>query len=191
MRDYHHIDRYLNELRQDIYVQPPDPWHTQMTMEAVNKFIAYMPGTWSVLDVGCGQGFSKAIFAAHSMVWTGVTLGEDYKVAKEAGLNVLEEDFSFLPMGAGQFDLIFSRHSLEHSPMPLLTLMEWWRVGKKWLFLILPTPSYWLWGGRNHYGMLEDAQAKFLLDRAGWRIVKEDNSDLHEYRYLCEHYDRE
>lgn len=191
MRDYRHIDRYLNELLPDIYPQPPDEGHIAMAQEVINRWLPYYGDARHVLDVGCGQGFTEAMFRLHGLHWTGVTLGEDYQVCKAAGLNVLEEDFSFLPLGAGLYDLIFSRHSLEHSPFPLLTLMEWWRVGKRWLMLVLPTAESFGWAGRNHYSVMSDPQVKFLLDRAGWRVEREDFSETRELRYFCEHYDRE
>lgn len=190
MRDYRHIDRYLNELREDIYPQPPDDGHTAMAAAAIGAFVPNL-GVTRVLDVGCGQGFTQPMFAAYGIEWVGITLGEDFKVALAAGLAVRECDFSFLDMGAGLYDLIFSRHSLEHSPFPLLTLMEWWRVGSHWLILILPTPEAFGWAGRNHYSVMSDPQARFLLERAGWHVVKDDMSDPREFRYLCEHFDRE
>ena len=117
--------------------------------------------------------------------------GQDFEKAKKLGRHVLEEDFHFLPDGDEAFDLIFARHALEHSPMPILALMEWHRVAKKYLILVLPKPKFWLFLGRNHYSVVTDSQAKFLLHRSGWDIIEEDHSHEWEYRYLCEKVERE
>ena len=86
--------------------------------------------------------------------------------------------------------IIFSRHYLEHSPFPLLTLMEWHRVSKKYLCLVLPNPEYFTYVGRNHYAVMGDkTQIRWLLRRAGWKIIKRKYTEF-EYRYLCEKKER-
>ncbi len=68
--------------------------------------------------------------------------------------------------------------------MPLLALMEWHRKCNKYLGLILPNPEYWGWGGRNHYSVMNELQAKFLIDRAGFDVL--DYSETkYELRFLC------
>ena len=42
-------------------------------------------------------------------------------------------DYNFLEYPDNSFDLVFSRHSLEHSPFPVLTLMEWYRVARDFM----------------------------------------------------------
>lgn len=186
MRNYTNIEHYLDELRSDIYQQPPDEGHTEMARNIIEKWFRGLDAH-TVLDVGCGQGFCQPIFESLGFAYTGVTLGDDYDVARGLGRNVLQADFTFLDMLENKsFDVVFSRHSLEHSTMPLLTLMEWERVAQSYLCLVLPRPSYWTWVGRNHYAMMSASQARFLLDRAGWKPVWEDNTDLHEFRFMCE-----
>ena len=100
-----------------------------------------------------------------------------------------EMDFNFLEHPDKSFDLIFSRHSLEHSPFPLLSLMEWHRVARNWLILVLPTPRSFPLGGRNHYGIMSASQARFLLERAGWARLWEDHIE-EEFRFFCSKVDR-
>jgi len=186
MRDYTYIDRYLDELEKDIYEQPPDEWHTRMAADVINKWIPKLNDCNTVLDVGCGQGFCESMFDALGKDYFGVTLGHDFEIAQsEFGWMIFCDDFTFLPWESGAMDLIFSRHSLEHSPMPLLTLMEWHRVAKKYLCLIMPKPSAFGFGGRNHYSVLTVEQIKFLLDRSGWEIMWEDHETSEEYRFMC------
>lgn len=189
MRYWKHIDDYLDELEKDIYEQPPDEWHTKMATEVINKWIPKFDDViTNVLDVGCGQGFCQSIFELFSIEYEGVTLGKDAHAARDK--IIYEKDFTFLPYSDETFDLIFSRHSLEHSPMPLLTLMEWYRVSNKYLCLIIPKPDYCGFHMQNHYSVMYLDQIKFLLNRAGWEIMLEDHDTPEEYRFMCKKVDR-
>lgn len=186
MRNYKHIDRYLNELLGDVYPQLPDEEHTNLAQYVITNWVANLRPCESVLDVGCGSGFAQPMFEMLGIRYTGVCLGADYRRAKSSGRNVYKEDFHFLSHDDGAFDLVFARHALEHSVMPLLALMEWHRVAKNWLCVILPNPKEWGWGGRNHYSIMSANQARFLLNRAGWKTIWEDMSCSKELRFMCE-----
>jgi len=174
MRDYTKIEKYLNRLIPDVYPQPEDSGHSLLARQAIDDFMPRLEGVSSVLDAGCGEAFCEAFFKERNITYRGVCLGEDYKVAKSKGRWVYEEDFSFLSFEDGKFDLVFSRHSLEHSPFPLMTLMEWHRVTKKYVALVLPAPEHWRYGGRNHYFVLSRRQWKVLFDVAGFDIIYEN-----------------
>ena len=171
MRDYTKIDKYLDRLINDIYPQPSDPGHTAWARENINRIVPLMPDVKSVLDVGCGDGFCQEIFQSLGIDYTGIALGVDVISAKSRGLTVYEGDFSFLSAPDKSFDLVYSRHSLEHSPIPLITLMEWHRITKKYLALVLPAPEYWKYSGRNHYYMLHQVQWENLFDVAGFKVI--------------------
>ena len=183
-RNYKYIDNYLTELEEDIYPQPPDVEHTKLAKYVIDSWVDGLDAD-DVLDVGCGEAFCQPLFEKYGLIYRGVCLGDDFEKAKKLGRNVLEEDFHFLPDGDEVFDLIFARHALEHSPMPILALMEWHRVARKYLILVLPKPKFWLFLGRNHYSVVTGSQARFLLDRSGWKILDEDNDHKWEYRFLC------
>lgn len=189
-RDWSNIRKYYKELLEDVYPQPEDVGHTAWAKEIIDKWIPLLHYSGSVLDVGCGVGFCQPLFEFYGISYTGVAIGQDVIDAQKLGHNVIDMDMNFLEYPDESFGMIFSRHSLEHSPFVLLTLMEWWRVATNWLFLILPAPKYWKYVGQNHYCVMETDQAKFLLSRAGWRPIWEDLSDEHELRFMCERYDR-
>lgn len=173
MRDYSQFDKYLDELRKDVYDQPPDPGHTEWAKDSIKL----MPmDVASVLDVGCGMGFLKPEFVEHGVMWYGCTLGDyDIQLARERGITgIYQTDFTFTGFNDGMFDLIYARHSLEHSPFPLLTLMEWYRISTKYLLLVAPAPEYWGWHGKNHYAMMNEAQLWALLERSGWEIITQE-----------------
>ena len=188
-RNYKYIDNYLTELEQDIYPQPADAEHTKQAKYVIDNWVADLDIV-DVLDVGCGEAFCQPFFEEYDLLYKGVCLGEDFKKARELDRTVFEEDFHFLPEIGETWDLIFARHALEHSPMPILALMEWHRVATKYLILILPKPKFWLFIGRNHYSVVTASQARFLLDRSGWEIIEEDNEHKWEYRFLCEKKER-
>jgi SAM-dependent methyltransferase len=146
----------------------------------------------SVLDLGCGTGFCQRMFEKWNVSYEGICLGEDFLEAEKQGRNVKKMDFNFLDYRENSFDLLFSRHSLEHSPMPLLTLMEWARVSKNWLGLVLPAPEWYTYGGHNHYSVMNMEQVRNLLDVSGWNILwDEEGYDVWDRktgeRRVCEY----
>lgn len=174
MRDYNNIDRYLNRLYGDIYEQPEDAGHTRLARKVIDQWMSRMTTCRSVLDVGAGQGFCQDMFERWGVKYQGVALGEDVVKAQEKQRNVVRMDFTFLEYDDNSFDLIFARHALEHSPMPLLTLMEWARVAKNWLGIVLPAPEWYTYKGQNHYSVMNMEQIHNLLDVSGWRVMWED-----------------
>jgi ubiquinone/menaquinone biosynthesis C-methylase UbiE len=187
MRDFRNINRYLNTLMLDDYGQPPDEGHEEMIKEVMDKLVSHMDSK-SVLDVGCGAtAIAEPYFTKRGIEYTGVSLGKDAELAKQAGKNVFKADQAFLDMFEDEsFDLIWARHVVEHSPMPLLSLFEFYRVSRAHLILIVPKPSFFGRFGKQHYSVLYDDQWKFLLERAGWGVIWEDDSNPQEYRFLSE-----
>lgn len=174
MRDWSHHDRYISKLYGDIYPQPTDPGHTRLAQKVIDRWMSMMTTCHSVLDVGCGEGFCQPMFERWNVKYEGICLGEDYLAAEKANRNVRRMDFNFLEYPENYVDLIFARHSLEHSPMPLLTLMEWERVASSWLGLVLPAPEWYTFVGRNHYAVMNMEQVENILNVAGWRILWKD-----------------
>lgn len=189
MRDYTFFDERVNDLTGDVYTQPPDPGHTAWALHALEwiKSTIYMSevprrNRRKVLDVGCGQAFMAQPFERAGLEWSGVAIGEDVVFARaklaEFGLDqnkVQEADMTFLPFEDKEFDLIFARHVLEHSPFPIITLMEWHRIAADGghLCLVAPAPHYWKDRGRNHYSIVPMPLLKWWCQRAGWEPVHE------------------
>jgi SAM-dependent methyltransferase len=186
MRDYQQIERYLNSLLGDIYPQPPDPGHQVMLEGITDKWLSVLSGLNSILDVGCGQGQAFPVLRKYAKTVEGVTLGTDAAVCNQKGYPVNTSDMTFLPYSDERFNLIFARHVLEHSPMPLLTLMEWYRVAKQWLLLVLPDPDHYTYTGRNHYYVLNRQQIDNLLGVSGWHPIWRDDEETTEIRLFCE-----
>lgn len=186
MRDYKEFDRHLNALSVDIYGQPPDEGHTSWSSDVIKKMASICSSCHTVLDVGCGRAIAKPIFEKIGYDWTGITLGEDFLACKDAGIeDVYRYDMTFLPFESGTFDLVYARHVLEHSPFPLITLMEWRRVAVSHLLLVAPAPHYWGFRGKNHYSVMEIKHLEWLLNRAGWDVIHSDRLTTHSKLFLA------
>jgi len=162
-----------------IYPQPPDPGHTDWAQSTFEGFEHYIDGGIAgqkVLDIGCGQGFMQDYFVSKGAEYLGITKGSDVDVALTNGRNVEDQDMNFLEIPDDSVDFIFARHTLEHSPMPILTLMEWGRVIKSmgYMILVAPAPAFWGIAGRNHFSVVEIDKLTYYLDVAGWNIVGQD-----------------
>ena len=192
MRNYQHFDLYLNELMSDIYAQPEDAGHTSMAYGVIDRWMSGLPTCKSVLDAGCGTGFCQPQFEKWGVSYEGVALGQDILEAQKLGHNVKPMDYTFLDYDDNSFDMVFSRHSLEHSFAPLITLMEWHRVSKQWLGLVVPATEHFGHVGRNHYYVLDFDQWMNLLGQAGWhpiwehKTMNEDGSTPIEYCIFSE-----
>jgi SAM-dependent methyltransferase len=199
MRNWTRHDQYVTKLYSDVYEQPEDAGHTVLAQRVIDHWMSRLTTCQSVLDVGCGTGFCQPMFNKWEISYEGIALGEDVVTAQSLGRNVKRMDFSFLEYPDNSFDMIFSRHSLEHSPMPLLTLMEWARVSQNWLGIVLPAPEWYTFKGRNHYSVMYLEQAKNMLDVAGWNVIWDEVDHMapdpshnsedkkpHEYWIMCE-----
>jgi len=186
LRDYTFIDQHLNTLLQSIYPEPISPQHKAGTKEVLEKFVRPRLGILhTVLDVGCGQGVAEPFFREMGIIWTGITLGVDYTVCKQAGLNVLERDFNFAFFEDESFDLVYARHSLEHSPMPPVSLLEFKRIARHFILVVVPTPES---GSHypNHYSVMPDIGWRNLFRNTGLSILEfeETKGQEPELRYL-------
>lgn len=178
MRNYTNIDKYLDHLLADVYPQPQDSGHTELAQEVIDLWMSRLPDVHSVLDVGCGEGFCQPMFERWQAKYTGVALGQDVVMALGQDRNVLRMDFNFLEFYDKSFDLVFSRHSLEHSPMPILTLMEWSRVSKGFLGVVLPAPEHYTFEGLNHYSVMSVPQFYAIAERANWHPIWTDIKEV-------------
>lgn len=162
----------------------------------INQLSYYLPKKdVDVLDIGCGYGTALELFKKRGYNAVGITIGDiDYKRCKEKGFNVLLMDQSFLTFQENSFDLIWCRHTLEHSIMPYFTLDGFFKVNKNNGYLYVEVPLsdiyYKHQENKNHYSILTKSAWCELVKKVGYNIVDTTTitlnavDDAYDYFYL-------
>jgi len=165
-----------------IYDEGDSQMHDKLTEQVVKEYVdpLNIPKDAVILDMGSGPGYFLDQMKSRGYTnVTGVGLSPiDNEICEKKGHTIKKYDISFLPQKDGYYDesvdFIFCRHSLEHSPYPIFTLMEYNRVLKQYgkLYIEVPAPNcdrkheYNL----NHYSILGENQLAALLNRTGFDI---------------------
>lgn len=177
-------------LNQHLYAEGESEFHSTLTKQVVETYIdpLNLPKDAVILDLGCGPGyFLNAMKEREYTNLVGVTLSpEDIELCESKGHVVKQYDLSFLPQSDGyhdeSVDFIFLRHALEHSPFPILSLIEYNRVLKQGgkIYIEVPAPDcdrmheY----NPNHYSILGNNQLSALLARTGFEVDRFDNLEF-------------
>lgn len=192
---------YVDYLYQThIYDEGESGFHKDLTAQVVKGYIdpLNLPKDAHILDLGCGPGYflDEMKDRGYTNV-TGVTLSPgDIKICESKGHTIKKYDLSFIPQRDGyndeSVDFIFLRHAFEHSPYPIISLMEYNRLLKQngKLYIEVPQPNCdrkheW---NLNHYSIFGEQQLAALLNRCGFEIdsfntiefdlsAKKDDSD--------------
>jgi SAM-dependent methyltransferase len=162
---------FLAECASTVYPEPLSEIHSELTAQQAAEFTKRLPEGARVLDAGCGQGPALKWFTEHGFKPFGIALGDDVTKCIDAGFSVLACDQNDMPEYF-EFDAVWARHVAEHSPIPLFTLKEYWRVLKPggWLYLEIPSPSTAAGhcGNPNHYSVLTPDMWGALLHKVGF-----------------------
>ena len=180
---YKRLHAFLRQrLAEDLYAETPDAGHTQVTHDVL-KIINNRWGLRGkhVLDVGCGRGVALEKLAEYGAIAKGLTFGADYVECKRRGYDVLEMDMSFIEFPDETFDVVWARHSLEHSIFPYFTLHVLCSALKRGglLYAEMPAPdtSANHQMNKNHYSCLTRSSWQSLFERLGLTVL--DTRDLH------------
>jgi SAM-dependent methyltransferase len=137
--------------------QKPDPNHTRLTKDVIYKWAPKIEKVHGrVLDVGCGQAIAKPFWEEQGFEWFGVTLEEDLDVLKDrelGGCAIGLDMHLFAGFYKMEFDVVYARHILEHSPFPALAL-ESWKKKAKYLIVVVPCPSQRSVNNHTHLSVL-------------------------------------
>ena len=174
---------YVDYLYQThIYDEGESGFHKDLTAQVVKSYVdpLELPKDANILDLGCGPGYFLDEMKERGYTnLTGVTLSPgDVKLCESKGHKIKKYDLSFLPQSDGyndeSIDFIFLRHAFEHSPYPIISLMEYNRVLKQnsKLYIEVPQPNCdrkheW---NLNHYSIFGEQQLAALLNRCGFDI---------------------
>ncbi len=140
-------------------------------------------GVHSVLDVGCA-GITRNWWIDHGYDWHGLTLPRDAHKLMAQGIPVDVADVASMPCGDGAFDLVYASHVLEHSPMPLVALLEIRRVARFLAFAVPRWPR--MVDEPYHYSCAPLEMWRQWLDVSRWAIVA-DFSGSRDFEFLCIH----
>lgn len=167
---------YYDHVLSTVYAEGDSPFHDQITKDVVTRFIdpEEVNKDAKILDVGCGPGYFLDCMKERGYTNTlGITLSkEDIETCSKKGHKVSYSDMNFLSDKDESVDMIFSRHSLEHSPFPYITLLEYNRVLKSMglLYIEVPSPECDIRHeeNRNHYSIMGRDMWLQLLFRTGF-----------------------
>lgn len=145
---FERFQRYLDLIHNTVYHEPSTPaFHDslidQLIVEIINPL--NLPKDSRILDMGCGSGyFLEKMRELGFTDIVGVTMDDqDIQQCEDKGLTVFKQDMTFTDFKDGEFDFLFCRQALEHSPCPALTLCEFNRIVKDngYLYIEVPAPD--------------------------------------------------
>lgn len=175
MRDWSQIDTVYSELFESIYPQPEDEGHKAGTQKFIDWIMPELTQCKSVIDFGCGEGYLEEMLP-DSIDYLGIAVGKDVEVANTKGRHVFDFDYNFIPDGLPHCDLGISRHSLEHSPFPIITLKLWMKLCDRFA-IVLPHPDWYKYRGLNHFSVMNMDLALATFETVGliptkWHIER-------------------
>lgn len=161
--------------------QKPEPYtghHANAARELLDDWLPLCGDGGTFLDVGCGTGWLREHTGKLGWTYTGMSLQD--------GADVYGDMHFTNP---GQYDVVFCRHMLEHSPMPMLAVTKLYEFTKPggWCIVVTPTPPYYVdWP--QHFSTLPRAGWTALFKRLGFSIeqscTKEIGDQSIESRFL-------
>ena len=153
-----------------------------------------------ILDIGCGDGWSLeylrkgcpdgfSLFGPKKSFHNTCGIELVHKVveyAKKKGRNVIQGDIRYLSIEENSFDLIYTRHCLEHIDDPLKALKNVTRILKPGgtLFAIVPKESTDLDPDRSVHShqFRDDDELANLITAAGLRVTNSFRRNEYMYR---------
>lgn len=179
--DYKKFQTFEKRALDTVYSEGSGGFHDDLIPETTQRFLSTfnLDSQCKILDIGCGPGvFIKTAQSLGYMNVTGITLStQDVNACAAQGFDVIHANMSDLPMADASVDFIWCRHALEHSPYPLFTLFEFYRVLKPTgqVFIEVPAPdnerAYMHEFNCNHYSILGSRMWQSLFDKAQFDTV--------------------
>jgi ubiquinone/menaquinone biosynthesis C-methylase UbiE len=199
--DFTRLSEFLEQRKNDVYKEPND--NRNFIEGGIDSIKDRIKEGDRVLDVGCGHGLALELFKELDAIPTGITLSEEDKLIAEAkGFDIQIMDMSFMNFPDEHFDILWSRHSIEHSIFPYYTLSEFYRVLKHGGTAYFEMPGDMTDAqheqNQNHYSVFHGQMWFELLRRVGFKnmqtyIINFDYSDYEDqkgedfsYRFIAE-----
>jgi SAM-dependent methyltransferase len=180
--DYEKFKAFEKRALDTVYSEAVGGFHDGIIPEISQRFVPEfnLDPKCKILDIGCGPGvFIKAAQALGYHNVTGVTLStQDVDTCVLQGFDVIHASMTDLPLEDATVDFIWCRHALEHSPYPLFTLFEFYRVLRPGgqVFIEVPAPGnkrvHMHEFNPNHYSILGDRMWQGLFQKSGFELFQ-------------------
>ncbi len=132
--------------------------------EASMKYVLdrYERSAASMLDVGCGRGYwANRVARDTGLTVTGCDVLPNVELDGEYVVGSIED----LPFADGQFDIVFSSHTIEHVRDLRRAISELKRVAAKQVIIITPRQRYYYYTLDLHLNFFpEDSYVKLAVD---------------------------
>lgn len=166
-RDFTQIERSLDALAADVYNEVPTEHHTAASHKTAETLLSGLQIT-EALELGCGSAPTLDWLKARGVKTLGVSLGSEPCVH-----SLIHADMHFSGLPTSSADLVIARHTLEHSPMPLLMLFEMARLSRRYALVVVPCDEQIWIDWPNHYSVLSKPMWRKLFTRARFRVAAE------------------
>lgn len=161
------------------YDDSPKTSHPDTMTDVIERFLdpLGLPKDSKILDLGCGSGdFLDDMRTRGYTDVTGITLNrDDHTACEDKGHTSLRyKDTNFLDDRDESVDLLFARRSLERTPFPYITLLEYNRVlrPQRHLYVEVSDPRCDI-ANKNKkdlYSLMDRDMWISLLHRAGFDV---------------------
>ncbi len=181
MRNYAKLDKFFDERLKDIGFTLVNTNHNDVAKNSIDTLIHNFNLTegMKILDVGCGTGRDSLYWAEKGFYCDGVSTVMtrellDFLPHPKVVVFMADQNFMSDIVSQNWYDVVFSRHVLEHSPIPYHTLCEYNSALKMGglVYVEVPAPDQVVNHevNHNHYSVFGRNMWESLFERSGFEI---------------------
>lgn len=169
----------LDKALSTVYTEQPSELHTAITKGMIEALAEQVDRSKirTILDVGCGMGVAWPFFdeqfdnpEIHVITPDETERDNAIKEGKKVLARIVKE----MPVTRG-YDLIWARHSLEHTVTPFSDLVDlrWFLKEGGYFYIEVPAPGTVCNHefNPNHYSVFGDRMWLSLFDKTGFEVV--------------------